>query len=61
MHDPHLPVPLADEATLHAAMLLEAERVLGLLRAAAARVVTAESCTGGWWHPPSPIFPVLPT
>lgn len=47
MHDPHLPVPLADEATFHAAMLLEAERVLGLLRAAAARVVTAESCTGG--------------
>lgn len=47
MHDPQPPVPLVDEATLHAAMLLEAERVLGLLRAAAARVVTAESCTGG--------------
>jgi nicotinamide-nucleotide amidase len=38
---------LSDEATLHAAMLREAERVLGLLQAASARVVTAESCTGG--------------
>lgn len=43
---PPLP-PLPDETALCAAMLGEAERVLGLLRAASARVVTAESCTGG--------------
>ena len=43
---PTPPLP-ADEATLNAAMLRKAEHVLALLHSASARVVTAESCTGG--------------